>query len=75
MAGLGGRMLMAAVAGAGVSCAAWATAQRDVQHARNWSSPAHLKFPASSNYPDLSKHNNHMAKILTPAVSIPMLFW
>ena len=25
-------------------------------------------FPASSNYPDLSKHNNWMAKVLTPEV-------
>jgi creatine kinase len=23
-------------------------------------------FPASSNFPDLSQHNNHMAKVLTP---------
>lgn len=25
-------------------------------------------FPASSNFPDLSKHNNWMSKILTPEV-------
>lgn len=25
-------------------------------------------FPASSNFPDLSKHNNWMAKVLTPEV-------
>jgi len=36
--------------------------------ARNWSSPAHNKFPASCNYPDLTQHNNHMAKALTPAI-------
>ena len=27
-------------------------------------------YPAYANYPDLTKHNNHMAKVLTPAVSI-----
>lgn len=26
-------------------------------------------FPASSNFPDLSKHNNWMAKVLTPEVN------
>jgi len=59
--------LLAAVAGAGATFAICSSLRRDV-HARNWSSPAHLKYPASSNYPDLSKHNNHMAKILTPAM-------
>ncbi|KAL0969017.1 hypothetical protein UPYG_G00221620 [Umbra pygmaea] len=27
-----------------------------------------MKFSASEEYPDLSKHNNHMAKVLTPAL-------
>merc|ERR1719411_1151358 len=27
---------------------------------------AYQKFPASADYPDLSKHNNHMSKVLTP---------
>ena len=36
--------------------------------ARSWSSPAHNMFPASANYPDLSKHNNCMSKHLTPAM-------
>lgn len=25
-----------------------------------------LRFPAEDEYPDLSGHNNHMAKVLTP---------
>lgn len=25
-----------------------------------------LRFPAEDEYPDLSAHNNHMAKVLTP---------
>ena len=29
----------------------------------------HLRYPASCNYPDLTKHNNVMASNLTPAVS------
>ena len=37
--------------------------------ARNWHSNADMKYPASSNYPDLTKHNNYMADALTPAVS------
>ena len=36
--------------------------------ARNWSSPAGLKFPAAANYPDLKGHNNVMASHLTPDV-------
>lgn len=27
-----------------------------------------LKYTSEQEYPDLSKHNNHMAKILTPAM-------
>ncbi|NXR41081.1 KCRM kinase, partial [Zosterops hypoxanthus] len=27
-----------------------------------------LKFSAEEEFPDLSKHNNHMAKVLTPAL-------
>ncbi len=26
------------------------------------------KYPPSEDYPDLSKHNNHMAKNLTPEI-------
>ncbi len=29
---------------------------------------AAIHYPASVNFPDLSKHNNVMAKVLTPAV-------
>ncbi|NWS79201.1 KCRM kinase, partial [Crotophaga sulcirostris] len=27
-----------------------------------------LKFSAEEEFPDLAKHNNHMAKVLTPAL-------
>ncbi|KAK5618011.1 hypothetical protein CRENBAI_023500 [Crenichthys baileyi] len=27
-----------------------------------------LKYSSEQEYPDLSKHNNHMAKVLTPAI-------
>ncbi|XP_048108485.1 creatine kinase, brain a isoform X2 [Alosa alosa] len=27
-----------------------------------------MKYPSAAEFPDLSKHNNHMAKILTPAI-------
>ena len=37
--------------------------------ARCWTSNGHLKYPASANFPDLTGHNNVMAKVLTPAVS------
>merc|ERR1712024_113170 len=36
--------------------------------AHNWSFSNDIKYPASSDYPDLSQHNNHMAKALTPAI-------
>ena len=64
---LGGRTLLAAAAGAGATFAIFSSVRKDV-HARNWCSPAHLKYPASANYPDLTKHNNHMAKLLTPGM-------
>lgn len=38
----------------------------NTQSARNATATSHLKFPASCNYPDLSKHNNVMASTLTP---------
>ena len=37
--------------------------------ARNWHSNVDMKYPAGANYPDLSRHNDHMAEALTPAVS------
>ncbi|NXV77390.1 KCRM kinase, partial [Atlantisia rogersi] len=27
-----------------------------------------LKFPAEEEFPDLAQHNNHMAKVLSPAL-------
>ena len=53
----------------GAATLAWGVVQ-EPQQARNWHSNAHLKYPASANFPDLSKHNNHMADALTPAVSL-----
>lgn len=38
------------------------------QHARLGTSNVHLRYPASANYPELSKHNNIMASNLTPAI-------
>jgi hypothetical protein len=62
------RVVAAAAAAAGTGILAY-NLKEQPQHARNWHSSAHLKYPASANYPDLSKHNNHMADQLTPAVS------
>jgi len=36
--------------------------------ARNWHSNAHLKYPASANYPDLTGYNNEVASFLTPGM-------
>ena len=66
---LSSKKLMVA-ASAGVT-AAFIYSQKPQQllQARNWHSNAHLKYPASANYPDLSQHNNIMADHLTPGVS------
>merc|ERR1711893_30423 len=57
----------AAALGAGLSVTIW-NSKNQTQYARNWSSDAHMKYPASANYPDLSWHNNRMADHLTPAI-------
>jgi len=58
---------LTAMAAAGAAMAgAWTYSHK--QQARNWSSPQQLQFPASCNYPELSKHNNVMAKYLSPAI-------
>jgi len=62
-----GRVGAAALGGAALTTA-YLYSNKNAQSARCWSSNAHLKFPASCNYPDLSKHNNVMAKYLTPAM-------
>ena len=65
-----GRLAAVAMLGTGLSCGALFQLDKEKKvSARNWSSPAHNMFPASANYPDLSKHNNCMAKHLTPAVT------
>ena len=69
--GATGKTLLAlAVAGTGVTSLSigYALHQDWKRLARNWTSNTHLTFPASSNYPDLSQHNNTMAKVLTPEV-------
>lgn len=62
------KVAAAMLAGSGVAAYMYGT--QNSQSARCWTSTAHLKYPASSNYPDLSQHNNIMADILTPGVSI-----
>ena len=54
------------VGAAGTAAYLWSTQNK--QSARCWSSTGHLKYPASCNFPDLSKHNNVMADQLTPDV-------
>ena len=39
------------------------------EHAHGAASAGQFRYPASCNYPDLTKHNNVMASNLTPAVS------
>jgi len=60
-----GRLMGLAAASAGTAAL---LAYNNEQMARCWSSNAHLKFPASSNFPDLSQHNNVMAKFLSPSM-------
>jgi len=62
------KLLGAAIAGAGAVGTIALYTNSNKQEARCWSSTGHLKFPASSNYPDLSQHNNIMAEVLTPAM-------
>ena len=61
---------VAAAVLAGSGTAAFLYGRNKAQSARCWSSNAHLKYPASSNYPDLAGHNNIMAEVLTPGVCI-----
>ncbi|CAD5124308.1 DgyrCDS12597 [Dimorphilus gyrociliatus] len=62
-----GSVAAAAVIGAGVAVSSRMNSDSTVQ-ARCWSSNVHLRYPPALNYPDFSKHNNHMAKVLTPAL-------
>lgn len=62
------KMAAAVLAGAGATAAVFTYVQGNRQQARCWTSSGHLKFPASSNYPDLTQHNNVMASNLTPAI-------
>nr|XP_006816221.1 PREDICTED: creatine kinase U-type, mitochondrial-like [Saccoglossus kowalevskii] len=56
-------VLAIAAATAGTAGVIYITQKNSVDAARR-----NTLFPASSNYPDLRKHNNHMAKCLTPAI-------
>ena len=60
--------MAAAVATATIAGGAAYKWQQEPQHARNWHSNAHLKYPASANYPDLNGYNNEVASFLTPGV-------
>ena len=66
---MSGRSKMAVAAAACGGSLAVLYAQREQLYARNWHSNAHLKYPASANFPDLSRHYNAIAKFLTPGVS------
>lgn len=66
------KMMTITAAGVGAAITAW-TLQTERQHARNWHSNVHLRYPPSANYPDLSNHNNHMSDQLTPAVGCIVL--
>ena len=68
LGGTGKTLLALSAAGVGVTslCIGYAGNQDWTRLARNWTSNTHLKFPASSNFTDLSQHNNTMAKVLPP---------
>ena len=67
------KMALASLAGVG-GMVAYLYADHNQQHARNWHSNAHMMYPASANFPDLTKHNNAIAKFLTPGVSLVVHF-
>ena len=62
-------MVYASVAGVG-GMVAYLYIDQNKQHARNWHSNAHMMYPASANFPDLTKHHNAIAKFLTPGVRL-----
>ena len=63
------KMALASLAGVG-GVVAVVYAEENRQHARNWHSNGHMKYPASANFPDLTKHNNAIKKFLTPGVRL-----
>ena len=63
------KMVYASVAGVG-GMVAYLYIDQNKQHARNWHSNAHMMYPASANFPDLTKHHNAIAKFLTPGVRL-----
>lgn len=71
MASLGRKIALAGVAGTSAALAAYAYSN-DALSARSQFATyqGQFAFPASSNFPDLSQHNNHMASVLTPQVCI-----
>ncbi len=64
----GSRLMTAAVMGA-VGSATFAYGYNNKQYAKPKQFVKAVNYPASSNFPDLRKHNNVMAKHLTPDVS------
>ena len=63
-------VLLPVVAGVALGTGLWLYADKNKAYARNWATDGALMYPASANYPDLGKHNNTMAKFLTPSVSL-----
>lgn len=62
------RTKLAAVAGSAIVGSTYLY-NNDSLKARNFHSNAHMKYPASANYPDLSQHHNMLKDFLTPGVS------
>ena len=62
------RKIVPVVTGLALGTGFWMYADQKKAHARNFPTDGALMYPASSNFPDLSNHNNIMAKHLTPAV-------
>ncbi len=61
--------MTAAVMGV-VGSATFAYGLNNKQHAKRKQCVKAINYPASANFPDLRKHNNVMAKHLTPDVSL-----
>ncbi|CAH1797013.1 unnamed protein product [Owenia fusiformis] len=63
-----GRRAILSLGGAGSLGYLAYRADKERVQARLGTTNIHLKYPASANFPELSQHNNTMAKCLTPAI-------
>ncbi|CAH1775389.1 unnamed protein product [Owenia fusiformis] len=63
-----GRRAILSLGGAGSLGYLAYRADKESVQARLGTTNIHLKYPASANFPELSQHNNTMAKCLTPAI-------